>query len=148
MILATMKRPSIILGVVFLSSVAASTALGADAAPFDSRSTAAAPCGAGVPPPGHTAPDVWVTPAGLTLTVRQDRDRLCYTANGSADAPTIRVRLGSDLTITLRNEITDPGAIDAVTGPGKLSEMCIRDRHRSPAMAGHDPSLPKACRAR
>ena len=121
MILATMKRPSIILGVVFLSSVAASTALGADAAPFDSRSTAAAPCGAGVPPPGHTAPDVWVTPAGLTLTVRQDRDRLCYTANGSADAPTIRVRLGSDLTITLRNEITDPGAIDAVTGPGKLS---------------------------
>ena len=53
------------------------------------------------------------------LTVRQDHDRLCYTANGSAEAPTIRVRLGSDLTITLRNEIVDPAAIDAVTGPGK-----------------------------
>jgi hypothetical protein len=55
------------------------------------------------------------------LTVRQDRDRLCYTLNGRADAPTIRVRLGSDLIITLRNEITDSGAIDAVTGPGKLT---------------------------
>jgi FtsP/CotA-like multicopper oxidase with cupredoxin domain len=31
------------------------------------------------------------------------------------------VRLGSDLSITLRNEITDPEAIDAVTGPGKFS---------------------------
>ena len=60
------------------------------------------------------------------LTVRQDRDRLCYTANGSADAPTIRVRLGSDLSITLRNEITDPEAIDAVTGPGKLTVATAR----------------------
>ena len=31
------------------------------------------------------------------------------------------MKLGSDLTITLRNEINDPSAIDAVTGPGKLS---------------------------
>jgi FtsP/CotA-like multicopper oxidase with cupredoxin domain len=98
----------------------ASTAFGADSAPFDPRSTDAAPCGVGIPPPGHAAPELWATDR-LTLTVRQDRDRLCYVANGSADAPTIRVRLGSDLTITLRNEIADPGAIDSVTGPGKLS---------------------------
>ena len=53
--------------------------------------------------------------------MRQDGDRLCYTANGSADAPILRVRVGSDLTVTLRNEIVDPQRIDAVTGPGKLT---------------------------
>jgi FtsP/CotA-like multicopper oxidase with cupredoxin domain len=58
---------------------------------------------------------------GITLTVRQDGNRLCYTVNGNADAPVIRVRLGSELTVTLDNEITDPGAIDAVSGPGKLT---------------------------
>jgi FtsP/CotA-like multicopper oxidase with cupredoxin domain len=121
MIRHTMKRPASRLGVFFLSLAAANAALAADLPPFDAHSTAAAPCGVGVPPPGHSPPDVWATPEGLTLTVRQDRDRLCYMADGSADAPTIRVRLGSDLTITLRNEITDPEAIDAVTGPGKLS---------------------------
>jgi FtsP/CotA-like multicopper oxidase with cupredoxin domain len=34
--------------------------------------------------------------------------------------------LGSDLTITLRNEISDPAAIDGVTGPGKLSVATAR----------------------
>jgi FtsP/CotA-like multicopper oxidase with cupredoxin domain len=121
MIRRTMKRPTSWLGVFFLSLAAAGVALAADLPAFDAQSTAGAPCGAGLPPPGHSPPEVWATPEGLTLTVRQDRDRLCYTANGSADAPTIRVRLGSDLSITLRNEITDPEAIDAVTGPGKFS---------------------------
>jgi FtsP/CotA-like multicopper oxidase with cupredoxin domain len=121
MIRRVIERHSNCWGVFFLSLAAAGAALAADLPPFDAQSTAAAPCGVGVPPPGHSPPDVWATPEGLTLTVRQDRDRLCYMANGSADAPTIRVRLGSDLTITLRNEITDPEAIDAVTGPGKLS---------------------------
>jgi FtsP/CotA-like multicopper oxidase with cupredoxin domain len=121
MIRTIMKRPSGSWQVFFLSLIASAPAFGAEAQPFDSRSTSAAPCGVGVPPPGHPAPDLWAPPGGLILTVRQDRDRLCYTANGSADAPTIRVRLGSDLTITLRNEIVDPAAIDAVTGPGKLS---------------------------
>jgi FtsP/CotA-like multicopper oxidase with cupredoxin domain len=121
MIRRAMKRPTGRLGVFFLSLAAAGAALAADQPAFDAQSTAAAPCGAGLPLPGHSPPDVWATPEGLTLTVRQDRDRLCYTANGSADAPTIRVRLGSDLSITLRNEITDPEAIDAVTGPGKFS---------------------------
>ncbi len=60
------------------------------------------------------------------LDVRQDRDRLCYVANDIADAPTIRVRAGSDLTITLRNEITDPAAIESVTGPGKLTVPTAR----------------------
>jgi FtsP/CotA-like multicopper oxidase with cupredoxin domain len=121
MIRRATKRPSNIVRVFFLSLAAAGAAPAADLPQFDAQSTSAAPCGVGVPTPGHSPPDVWATPEGLTLTVRQDRDRLCYTANGSADAPTIRVRLGSDLTITLRNEITDPEAIDAVTGPGKLS---------------------------
>ena len=121
MMRAILTRPSSAWRVCFISLLAAGAAPSADAPPFDPHSTAAAPCGVGVPPPGHSIPDVWAPPEGLTLTVRQDRNRLCYTANGSADAPTIRVRLGSDLTITLRNEITDVGAIDAVTGPGKLS---------------------------
>jgi FtsP/CotA-like multicopper oxidase with cupredoxin domain len=121
MIRATMKRPPALLGVFFLLLTAAGEACGDEAVPFDSRSTDAAPCGSGAPPPGHSAPDVWAPPEGLTLTVRQDRDRLCYTANGSADAPVIRVRLGSDLIISLHNGISDPEAIDAVTGPGKLS---------------------------
>jgi hypothetical protein len=117
---AIMKRPSSIWRVFFLSLLTAS-ASAADLPPFDPNSTMAAPCGAGIPPPGHLEPELWAPPEGMTLTVRQDRDRLCYTANGSAEAPIIRVRLGSDLTVTLRNEITDPAAIDAVTGPGKLS---------------------------
>ncbi len=60
------------------------------------------------------------TADGLTLTVRQDGNRLCYVADGSADAPIIRVRRGAELTVTLQNEITDPAAIDAVSGPSKL----------------------------
>jgi FtsP/CotA-like multicopper oxidase with cupredoxin domain len=118
MVRAIIRRPSSLWGVFFLLSAAA---FGADSPPFDARSTEATPCGVGVPPPGHSAPELSAPPEGLTLTVRQDRDRLCYVSNGIADAPTIRVRLGSDLTITLRNEITDPGAIDSVTGPGKLT---------------------------
>jgi FtsP/CotA-like multicopper oxidase with cupredoxin domain len=120
MIRAIMKRPSSIWRVFFLSLLTAS-ASAADLPSFDPNSTTAAPCGVGIPPPGHLEPELWATPEGLTLTVRQDHDRLCYTTNGSAEAPIIRVRLGSDLTVTLRNEITDPAAIEAVTGPGKLS---------------------------
>jgi FtsP/CotA-like multicopper oxidase with cupredoxin domain len=84
-------------------------------------SSPAAPCGNGTPPPGHTPPDIWASPEGVTLTVRQDRDRLCYVVEGFADAPIIRARVGDELRITLRNEISDPAAIDAVTGPGKLT---------------------------
>jgi FtsP/CotA-like multicopper oxidase with cupredoxin domain len=87
---------------------------------YDPRSTPAAPCGIGVPAPGHTSPEIDAAAGPIALTVRQDGSRLCYTANGSADAPVIHVRQGAELTITLRNEITDPAAIDAVSGPAKL----------------------------
>ena len=116
-----MKRPSRRWRVFCLAATVAAPALPADSPPFDVRSTAANPCGQGVPPPGHSTPELWPPADGLSLTVRQDHDRLCYVANGIAEAPTIRVRLGSDLKITLRNEITDPAAIGSVTGPGKLS---------------------------
>jgi len=125
-------------GVFFLLLGVSGATPAADPPPFDARSTAAAPCGFGVPPPGHSAPEVWATPDGLTLTVRQDRDRLCYTSNGSAEAPTIRVRLGSELTITLRNDITDPNAIDSVTGPGKLTVAT----DRVPPAPGFLPVVP------
>jgi len=109
-------------GALLLCSLASADASAAAGAPeFDARSTSAAPCGTGTPPPGHTLPEVRPQSDGITLTVRQDGNRLCYVANGSADAPVIRVRLGSELTVTLKNEITDPGAIDGVSGPGKLT---------------------------
>lgn len=92
----------------------------AEPPPYDPYSTPFAPCGLGTPPPGHVPPEVRPGRHGLTLTVRQDGNRLCYVAKGIADAPVIRVRLGSELTVTLRNEITDPAAIDTVTGPAKL----------------------------
>jgi FtsP/CotA-like multicopper oxidase with cupredoxin domain len=88
---------------------------------FDPHSTMEAPCGIGTPPPGHEIPELTPSGEGVTLTVRQDGNRLCYVADGSADAPVIRTRLGSELIVTLRNEITDPAAIDAVSGPGKLT---------------------------
>jgi FtsP/CotA-like multicopper oxidase with cupredoxin domain len=100
-----------------VSAMAVSAATPPD---FDPHSTPSAPCGRGVPPPGHAPPELRAPPDGLTLTVRQDGNRLCYVANGNADAPVIRVRQGSDLTITLRNEITDPAAIDALAAPGTL----------------------------
>jgi FtsP/CotA-like multicopper oxidase with cupredoxin domain len=70
--------------------------------------------------------------------VRQDGSRLCYVADGNADAPVIRVRLGAQLTVTLANEITDPGAIDAVSGPGKLTTP----NEPVPNAAGFYPVLP------
>jgi FtsP/CotA-like multicopper oxidase with cupredoxin domain len=111
-----------ICGAFLLCSLAFADAVaGADAPVFDVRSTSAAPCGTGTPPPGHLPPEVRPRFEGMTLTVRQDGNRLCYVADGNAEAPVIRVRLGSELTVTLDNEITDPGAIDAISGPGKLT---------------------------
>ena len=105
-------------GAIFLCSLAWAAATAAVEAPeFDTRSTDAAPCGTGAPPPGHPLPEVRPPSGGLTLTVRQDGNRLCYVANGIADAPVIRVRLGAELTVALQNEITDPAAIGAVSGP-------------------------------
>jgi len=109
------------LGLTTLLLLALSGAAAAEPRPFDPRSTSASPCGVGVPPPGNVSPEIRPGREGLSLTVRQDGSRLCYVANGSADAPVIRVRQGAELTITLRNEISDPAAIDAVSGPAKLT---------------------------
>ena len=87
---------------------------------FDPRSTDAAPCGVGVPPPGHEMPELRPPPAGATLTVRQDGGRLCYVGDGVADAPVIRARQGDALTLTLRNEIVDPAQIESAMAPGRL----------------------------
>jgi len=93
----------------------------AAASSYDPRSLPEAPCGRGTPPPGHESPELAAGAANIELVVRQDGNRLCYVNDGSADAPVIHTRLGADLTITLRNEITDPRAIDSVSGPGKLT---------------------------
>ncbi len=113
--------PDIGPGFAALLLMALTHAASAQSAPFDPTSTAASPCGVGVPLPGHASPQIHPGDGGLTLLVRQDGARLCYVANGSADAPVIRVRQGAELTITLRNEITDPAAIDEVSGPAKLT---------------------------
>jgi FtsP/CotA-like multicopper oxidase with cupredoxin domain len=113
-------------------------AAAAEPRPFDPRSTAASPCGVGVPLPGSASPQIRPGPDGLTLTVRQDGNRLCYVANGSADAPVIRVRQGAELTITLRNEITDPAVIAEVSGPAKLTSA----NQAVPQMPGYYPVIP------
>jgi len=92
----------------------------ADALPFDPRSTGTAPCGRGVPAPGHAMPELRPAAGGATLAVRQDGMRLCYVADGVADAPVLRARPGGELVLTLRNEITDPSRIEAAMAPGKL----------------------------
>jgi FtsP/CotA-like multicopper oxidase with cupredoxin domain len=90
---------------------------------YDPRSTPEAPCGIGTPPRGHLSDYVDANTAGVVaLTVRQDPNRLCYVSNGIADAPVIRVRRGTELKITLRNEITDPAAIATHLPGGTLDQ--------------------------
>lgn len=71
-------------------------------------------CGSGIVPFGHPFRELRSVDGELTLklTVRQADDRLCYVADGIAEAPLLRLRPGDRLTITLRNEITDPYLID------------------------------------
>ena len=101
-------------------------------AAWDPHSTAAAPCGIGTPPLGEEP--IAFAPAGidkaLTLTVRQDGSRLCYVYDGIARAPLIRVKPGDRLTVTLRNEITDPAAIEAYLPPAPAipTRAAIADR--------------------
>ncbi len=116
-----MSRASLALASALLAASAQAVAASAVVAPaFDPLSTAAAPCGAGVPEPGHEMPELLAERDGATLTVRQDGGHLCYVAGGLADAPVIRTRQGADLVLTLRNEIVDPAAIEAVMTPGTL----------------------------
>jgi len=117
----TAARALLALVTVGVSGIAVIPDTLAAASSYDPRSSPEAPCGRGTPPPGHESPELAAGATNIELIVRQDRNRLCYVNNGSADAPVIHTRLGADLTITLRNEITDPGAIDSVSGPGKLT---------------------------
>ena len=80
---------------------------------FSAISTPEAPCGTGAPQRGHFPPEIALADRrdGVTLTVRQDGQRLCYVVDGNAEAPVLRVRQGTEMAVTLRNEITDPRAI-------------------------------------
>jgi FtsP/CotA-like multicopper oxidase with cupredoxin domain len=79
-------------------------------------STAAHPCGIGIPQRGNFPRDRLVNARKptLTLTVRQEGAQLCYVIDGIAEAPVIRVHQGQTLNVTLRNEITDPAALAAL----------------------------------
>lgn len=92
---------------------------------WNPTSTAAHPCGVGLPPRGNFAHDRWVNARKPTvkLVVRQEGATLCYVIDGVAEAPTIRVKQGATLTITLRNEITDPAALAKLLPP-----LVLRDR--------------------
>jgi FtsP/CotA-like multicopper oxidase with cupredoxin domain len=70
----------------------------------------------GKPPIGHLGRETMRTrgETHLSLTVKQAGGRLCYVADGIAEAPVIRVRQGDRLTIDLTDDITDTAAIDAV----------------------------------
>jgi len=77
-------------------------------------------------------------PGGITLTVRQDGQRLCYVYNDIAEAPVLRVRQGTEMVVTLRNEITDPKAIDSYIQINKLETP----NEGVPAAKGSYPVLP------
>ena len=81
---------------------------------WNPTSTAAHPCGIGIPQRGNFPRDRWVNARKPTvkLTVRQDGALLCYVIDGIAEAPVIRVEQGQTLVVTLRNEITDPAALE------------------------------------
>jgi FtsP/CotA-like multicopper oxidase with cupredoxin domain len=89
---------------------------------FHAQIAPGAPCGVGTPSRGHFPREVSPSslPQGLKLTVQQDAHRLCYVSGNIAEAPTLRVKQGSDFTITLRNEISDPAAIANFVTVNKL----------------------------
>lgn len=88
---------------------------------FHPQTSDAAPCGVGTPR-GHFSLEISPTslPQGLTLTVKQDANHLCYVVGNIAEAPVIRVRQGADFMITLKNEITDPAAIAKILPNAQL----------------------------
>ena len=99
---------------------AASTAWAADPPAFDPASTPEAPCGVGTPPRGSFPPEIAMGDRPVALTVKQDKQRLCYVAGTDAVAPVLRVRQGATMTIELRNEITDPTEISKFLSINKL----------------------------
>ena len=103
---------------------------------WNPTSTAAHPCGIGIPQRGNFPRDRWVNARKPTvkLTVRQDGALLCYVIDGIAEAPVIRVEQGQTLVVTLRNEITDPAALEKL-----LPIAGRRDRPMSPVP--HQPGV-------
>src|SRR6185312_6542634 len=91
---------------------------------WDPRSTQEHPCGTGEPPRGHAAREIASANGALdlTLTVRQDGDRLCYVAGENAEAPTLRMRPGDHVTIRLVNEIKDAAPLQLFQSKDKLDE--------------------------
>jgi FtsP/CotA-like multicopper oxidase with cupredoxin domain len=91
---------------------------------WDPRSTQEHPCGTGEPPRGHAPREIQSAAGALdiTLTVRQDGDRLCYVAADNAEAPTLRMRPGDRVTIRLVNEIKDPAPLQLFQSKDKLDE--------------------------
>jgi FtsP/CotA-like multicopper oxidase with cupredoxin domain len=87
-------------------------------------STAAQPCGQGLPPRGHFPREAFTQtrPRNIRLTVRQDGMRLCYVVNDIAEAPLIRIGQGETFQVTLRNEITDPSAEAKIMPIGTLDQ--------------------------
>lgn len=96
---------------------------------WNPTSTAAHPCGVGIPQRGNFPRDRWVNARKPTvkLTVRQEGTQLCYVIDGIAEAPTLRVQQGQTLTVTIRNEITDLGALEKL-----LPTSTKRDRPTAP----------------
>jgi FtsP/CotA-like multicopper oxidase with cupredoxin domain len=94
---------------------------------WNPTSTAAHPCGVGIPQRGNFPRDRWVNGRKPTvkLTVRQDGAQLCYVIDGIAEAPVIRVQQGQTLTVTVRNEITDPAALEKLLPVGSKREHSI-----------------------
>ncbi|HVJ51874.1 MAG TPA: multicopper oxidase family protein [Aliidongia sp.] len=108
-------------------------------------STAAHPCGIGLPQRGNFPHDRWVNARQPTikLVVKQEGTRLCYVIDGIAEAPVIRVRQGETLAITVRNEITDPAALAQLLPAGKLD----RPNPRVPDAARMVPVTPGTAHA-
>ena len=81
------------------------------------ESTAAHPCGiasnAFRDPPEATRTGTATT---ISLTVKQDKYRLCFVYNGIAEAPVIHARPGDTITLHVRNEISDTCYINTYFG--------------------------------
>jgi FtsP/CotA-like multicopper oxidase with cupredoxin domain len=112
------------LGILLILSIFRAGAAWADADEYTGQawnptSTAAHPCGIGMPQRGNFPRDFWVNDRKpvVKLIVRQEGARLCYVNGGIAEAPVIRVRQGQALTIVVRNEITDPAALEKLLPP-------------------------------
>ena len=94
---------------------------------WNPTSTPVHPCGVGLPPRGNFARDRWINARKpmVGLVVRQEGTTLCYVIDGFAEAPTIRVKQGAMLTVTVRNEITDPSALAELLPPPVLRDHPI-----------------------